>query len=170
MGITKIIFWLLAVVAFSGGIGIIASRKPVYSVFSLIVVFFALSGFFILMDARFIAVVNIVIYAGAISALILFAVMLMRGNRQVHFAREILLKLAGVITALTLMILFVAAFAHAEQNSISVRPGTNVGFAQNLGKVLFDKYIIPFELTGLLFLSAIAGIVITGKNERNIEN
>ncbi len=166
MGATKIIFWILATMALSGGVGVIASRRPVYSILSLIVVFFSLSGLYILMNAQFLAMVNIIVYAGAIMVLFLFVVMLMNLNQRVEPVKKILIKMAGVIAALTLMIVFVAAFAHAEQTGTPVRPGTNIGLVENLGKVLFDKYVIPFELSSVLFLSAVVGAVIIGKKDK----
>lgn len=165
MGTTQIIFWFLTVLALTGGIGVIASRKPVYSVLWLIVVFFALSGHYILLNAQFLAIVNIIVYAGAIMVLFLFVVMLMNLNQRTEPLKNIFMKLAGIIASLTLMIVFVAAFAHAEQNSIPVRPGTNVGLIENLGKALFNKYVVPFEISSVLFLSAMIGAVMIGKKD-----
>jgi len=169
MGATQIIFWFLSALAIAAAIGVIASRKPVYSVLSLIVVFFSLSGHYILLNAQFLAIVNIIVYAGAIMVLFLFVVMLMNLNQRTEPMKNVFMKLAGVISALTLMIVFVAAFAHADQNNIPVRPGTNVGLVESLGKALFDKYVIPFEISSVLFLSAMIGAVIIGKKDRQLK-
>lgn len=168
MGTTKIIFWILSVLALAGGVGVISSKKPVYSILSLIVVFFALSGHYILMNAQFLAVVNIIVYAGAIMVLFLFVVMLMNLNQKAEPMAKSFMKLAGVVASLTLMIVFVAAFSHAEQNNIGVRPGTNVGLVESLGKALFDTYVLPFEISSVLFLSAMIGAVIIGKKENEV--
>lgn len=169
MGSTQIVFWALSILALAGAIGVIASKKPIYSILSLIVVFFALSGHYILMNAQFLAIVNIIVYAGAIMVLFLFVVMLMNLNQKAEPIKNVFMKLAGVIAALTLMIVFVAAFAHAEQNNIPVRPGTIAGLVEHLGKALFSKYVVPFEVSSILFLSAMIGAIITGKKEKEIE-
>lgn len=169
MGATQIVFWLLSILTLAGAIGVIASKKPIYSILSLIVVFFALSGHYILMNAQFLAIVNIIVYAGAIMVLFLFVVMLMKLDQKAEPMKNVFMKLAGVITSLTLMIVFVAAFSHAEQNNIPVRPGTTVGLVENLGKALFNKYVVPFEVSSILFLSAMIGAIITGKKEKEIE-
>lgn len=168
MGATQIVFWALSILALAGAVGVIASKKPIYSILSLIVVFFALSGHYILMNAQFLAIVNIIVYAGAIMVLFLFVVMLMNLNQKAEPMKNIFMKLAGIISALTLMIVFVAAIAHAEQNNIPLRPGTNIGLVENLGKALFDKYVIPFEVSSILFLTAMIGAIITGKKEKEI--
>ncbi len=165
MGATQIAFWILAIISVAAAIGVIASRKPVYSILSLIVVFFTLSGQYILMNAQFLAIVNIIVYAGAIMVLFLFVVMLMNLNQQAEPMKNLYMKLAGVISSLTLLIVIIAAIAHAEQNTIQMRPGTPVGLVENLGKVLFNQYVIPFEISSVLFLSAMIGAVITGKKE-----
>lgn len=166
MGATQIIFWILSVFALAGGVGVIASRKPIYSILSLIVVFFMLSGHYILMNAQFLALVNIIVYAGAIMVLFLFVVMLMNLNQEAEPIKKTFVKLAGLISGLTLMIVFVAAFADAEQHATTVRPGTTVGLVENLGKALFEKYVIPFEISSVLFLSAMVGAVIIGKKDK----
>lgn len=170
MGTTQIIFWILAVMSVAAGIGVIASKKPVYSILSLIVVFFTLSGQYILMNAQFLAVVNIIVYAGAIMVLFLFVVMLMNLNQDAEPRKNIYMKLAGVVASLTLMIVIIAAVAHAEQNSIHMRPGTGVGLVEYLGMTLFNQYVIPFEISSILFLSAMIGAVITGKKETTKSN
>ena len=80
MEITQILFWFLSVLALVGAIGVISSKNPIYSVLWLIVVFFAISGHYVLMNAQFLAIVNIIVYAGAIMVLFLFVVMLMNLN------------------------------------------------------------------------------------------
>lgn len=166
MGTTQILFWILAVISVAAAVGVIASKKPVYSILSLIVVFFTLSGQYILMNAQFLAVVNIIVYAGAIMVLFLFVVMLMNLNQDTEPRKNIYMKLAGLVSALTLMIVIIAAVAHAEQNSIPLRPGTPVGLVEYLGKVLFNQYVVPFEISSVLFLSAMIGAVIIGKKEK----
>ena len=82
MNITQILFWLLSVMALFGALMVVVSKNPVYSVLWLIVVFFAISGHYLLLNAQFLAIVNIIVYAGAIMVLFLFVIMLMNLNKE----------------------------------------------------------------------------------------
>jgi NADH-quinone oxidoreductase subunit J len=75
------------------------------------------------------------------------------------------MKMAGIISGLTLMIVLVAAFSSAETQDVVMRPGTSVGLIENLGKALFNKYVIPFEISSILFLSAMVGSIVIGKKD-----
>src|SRR5258707_1931230 len=98
MGITQILFWFLSVVALFSALMVISSKNPVYSVLWLIVTFFSISGHYILLNAQFLAVVNIIVYAGAIMVLFLFVVMLMNLNVNLEPQKNKLLQFAGVIS------------------------------------------------------------------------
>ena len=164
MEITQILFWFLTVLAISGAIGVVASKNPIYSVLCLIIVFFAISGHYILMNAQFLAIVNIIVYAGAIMVLFLFVIMLMNLNADTEPVKNVYMKLAGLIAGLMLMIIFVAALSHTDTMTI-IRPGTSVGLTESLGQALFSKYVVPFEISSVLFLSAMIGAILIGKKD-----
>ena len=82
MSVTQILFWFLCVLAIGSAIMVVASKNPVHSILWLIVTFFAISGHYILLNAQFLAIVNIIVYAGAIMVLFLFVVMLMNLNAE----------------------------------------------------------------------------------------
>ena len=165
MEITQIVFWFLTILALIAAVGVVSSKNPIYSVLWLIVVFFAISGHYILMNAQFLAIVNIIVYAGAIMVLFLFVVMLMNLNSDAEPVKNVYMKMAGIISGLTLMIVLVAAFSSAETQDVVMRPGTSVGLIENLGKALFNKYVIPFEISSILFLSAMVGTLVIGKRD-----
>ena len=165
MEITKILFWFLTVLALSGAIGVVASKNPIYSVLSLIVVFFAISGHYVLMNAQFLAIVNIIVYAGAIMVLFLFVIMMINLNAETEPVKNIYMKMAGIISGLTLMIVLVAALSHSENATMVMKQGTGIGLTENLGKALFNDYVIPFEISSVLFLSAMVGAILIGKKE-----
>ncbi|HZW65365.1 MAG TPA: NADH-quinone oxidoreductase subunit J [Hanamia sp.] len=165
MEITKILFWFLTVLALSGAIGVVASKNPIYSVLSLIVVFFAISGHYVLMNAQFLAIVNIIVYAGAIMVLFLFVIMMINLNAETEPVKNIYMKMAGIISGLTLMIVLVAALSHSENATIVMKQGTGIGLTENLGKALFNDYVVPFEISSVLFLSAMVGAILIGKKE-----
>ena len=170
MDITEILFWFLSALTIGGAAGVVLSKNPVYSVLWLIVVFFAISGHYILMNAQFLAIVNIIVYAGAIMVRFLFVIMLMNLNADVEPAKNIYLKLAGVISGMCLLIVIVAALAGSTTIKIPLTKGTNVGLIKVLGMALFNEYVVPFEISSVLFLSAMVGAVVIGKNEKQIQN
>ena len=165
MEITQILFWFLSALALVGAVGVISSKNPIYSVLWLIVVFFAISGHYVLMNAQFLAIVNIIVYAGAIMVLFLFVVMLMNLNTDSEPIKNVYLKMAGVISGLALMIVLIAAISHSDTQNILIEKGTSIGLIENLGKTLFNHYIVPFEISSVLFLSAMVGAIVIGKKD-----
>src|ERR1035437_9669054 len=152
MEITQILFWFLSALAVVAAVGVVLSKSPIYSVLWLIVVFFSISGHYILMNAQFLAIVNIIVYAGAIMVLFLFVIMMMNLNAEAEPPKNIYMKMAGVISGLCLMIVLVAALSRpgGSGNTVIV-PGTDIGLIENLGKSLFNQYVIPFEISSVLF-------------------
>ena len=164
MDIYSILFWILSALAVGSALGVILSRNPVNSVMFLILTFFAISGHYILMNAQFLAVVNIIVYAGAIMVLFLFVIMLMNLNADVEPQKGQMVQLAGVISGGVLFLVVLAAIKTAKVESMETS-STNIGLINNLGKVLFTKYVLPFEISSVLFLSAMIGAVVIGKKE-----
>ena len=164
MNITQILFWVLSVVALFSAIMVVTSKNPVYSVLWLIITFFTISGHYILLNAQFLAIVNIIVYAGAIMVLFLFVIMLMNLNENTEPEKNKWLKLAGAVSGGSLLVVLVAALRHTEAGVAEVGKG-NIGLIQNLGNVLFRDYVVPFEISSILFLSAMVGAVVIGKRE-----
>lgn len=166
MNITQILFWFLSVVALFSALMLITSKNPVYSVLWLIVTFFAISGHYILLNAQFLAIVNIIVYAGAIMVLFLFVIMLMNLNKETEPQKNKWLKLAGAVSGGCLLLVLVAALKDTEAKDKLAEVNTgNIGLIKNLGKELFTKYVVPFEISSVLFLSAMVGAVVIGKKE-----
>ncbi|HEY2726543.1 MAG TPA: NADH-quinone oxidoreductase subunit J [Parafilimonas sp.] len=167
MTATEILFWFLSVLALFSALMVVVSKNPVHSVLWLIVVFFAISGHYILLNAQFLAIVNLIVYAGAIMVLFLFVIMLMNLNSSTEPQKNSLIKLAGVVAGcllLTVMISAVRSAGEISNNNATMNEG-DIGLIQNLGKVLFTDYVVPFELSSVLFLSAMVGAVVIGKKE-----
>ena len=143
---------------------VITRKNPVYSVLWLIITFIAISGHYILLNAQFLAVVNVIVYAGAIMVLFLFVIMLMNLDTNVEPQKNKWLQLAGVVAGGCLLLILVAALKGAETRTKTVEMGTGaIGLIQNLGLVLFKDYVLPFEVSSVLFLSAMVGAVVIGK-------
>lgn len=164
MEITEILFWFLSVLAVTGAAGVVLSKNPVYSVLWLIVVFFSISGHYVLMNAQFLSIVNIIVYAGAIMVLFLFVIM-QNLNVEVEPPKNIYLKAAGIIAGMCLMLVIVAALANSYDTKIPLAKGTDIGLIKRLGMALFNQYVIPFELSSVLFLSALVGSVVLSKKD-----
>jgi NADH-quinone oxidoreductase subunit J len=166
MGITPILFWVLSVVALFSALMVITSKNPVHSVIWLILVFFAISGHYLLLNAQFLAIVNIIVYAGAIMVLFLYVLMLMDLKKETEPQKNRWLKLAGAVAGGSLLLVLVAALKQVEigKNIVETRTG-DIGLIENLGKILFSEYVVPFEISSILFLSAMVGAVVIGKKE-----
>lgn len=165
MGITPILFWFLSAMALFSALMVITSRNPIYSVIWLILVFFAISGHYVLLNAQFLAVVNIIVYAGAIMVLFLYVLMLMDLKKETEPQKNRWLKIAGALAGGSLLLVLVAALKKVDMNTIAETRTGDIGLIENLGKVLFTDYVIPFEIASILFLSAMVGAVVIGKKE-----
>jgi len=167
MTATEILFWFLSALAFFSALMVLVSKNPVHSVLWLIVVFFAISGHYILLNAQFLAIVNLIVYAGAIMVLFLFVIMLMNLNISTEPQRNVLIKLAGIIAGGLLLVLFVSTVVSAGElkGKLATMNEGDIGLIQNLGKVLFTQYVVPFEISSILFLSAMVGAVVIGKKD-----
>lgn len=162
MNLYEVIFWVLTVIAISCALGVILSRNPVSSVLFLIATFFAVSGHYILMNAQFLAIVNIIVYAGAIMVLFLFVIMLMNLNADTEPQKNRLVQLAGVVSGGILFLVVLAALKSSTNNMMQ-QTATDIGLIKNLGMTLFTKFVLPFEIASVLFLSAMIGAVVLGK-------
>ena len=165
MNITTILFILLSAMAAGSAIMMLLNKNPVKSILWLIVVFFAISGHYVLLNAQFLAVVNIIVYAGAIMVLFLFVVMLMNLNADSEPAKNYRLHLIGVISGGSLLLVLVSALMKMDmQQPVQMKIG-DAGLIANLGRTLFTDYVVPFEISSVLFLSAMVGAVVIGKKD-----
>ncbi|MBR2648275.1 MAG: NADH-quinone oxidoreductase subunit J [Sediminibacterium sp.] len=167
MSTIQILFFFLSVLAIFSAIMVLISKNPVHSVLWLIAVFFAISGHYILLNAQFLAIVNLIVYAGAIMVLFLFVIMLMNLNADSEPRKHQWMKIAGVISGgcfLMVLISLVRQTVEITGKTALVKEG-NIGLIKNLGKVLFSDFVVPFEISSVLFLSAMVGAVVIGKKD-----
>lgn len=165
MSISEILFYVLSAVSLGSALMVISSRNPVYSVLWLIITFFSISGHYLLLNAQFLAVVNIIVYAGAIMVLFLYVLMLMDLKKEAEPQKNKWLKIAGAVAGGSLLLVLVAALRGADTRMAELNTG-NIGLIENLGKVLFTQYVVPFEIASILFLSAMVGAVVIGKRDK----
>ncbi|WP_420149962.1 NADH-quinone oxidoreductase subunit J [Spirosoma sp.] len=163
------LFLVLTVVTLFCAIGVVTARNPIYSVLSLIATFFCLSGHYVLLNAQFLAAVNIIVYAGAIMVLFLFTIMFLNLRKEDEESKTNLTKMASVVVGGLLMVMLITIFraksAQVPTVSANTQFNPNTGLVENLGNLLYSDYILPFELASVLFLVAMVGAVMLGKRE-----
>ncbi len=176
----QILFFIFGGISLIGAIAVISFRHPIYSALSLIVTFFSQAGLFVLLGAHFVAAVQVIVYAGAIMVLFLFVIMLL--NLGTLSAKGVMTgKLKGI--AIVLGILFAAQGIYIAAN---VFKDTEVGSPEaieraaaladnpietyDIGVLLFRDYLLPFEVTSLILLAALIGVIVLVKRENRVEN
>jgi len=165
MSTLEILFYALSAFALVSAVMVLTSKNPIHSVLWLILVFFAISGHYILLNAQFLAIVNIIVYAGAIMVLFLFVIMLINMKQDSEPQKKLLVKFIGVIAGgsfLSLLVALAKQTSQIEGKTVLLNEGT-IGLIHPLGKALFSDYVVPFEISSVLFLSAMVGAVIIGK-------
>ena len=165
------LFLFLAFVALLSALGVVLAKNPVHSVLFLILTFFTLSGHYLLLNAQFLAAVNIIVYAGAIMVLFLFVIMFLNLNEATEPQKPLLARVAATIAGGMLLLIMVAAMRNVEPGSYNAATfNSQVGMVDKLGLVLFQQYQLPFELASILLLAAMVGSVMLGKRETGERN
>jgi NADH-quinone oxidoreductase subunit J len=160
------LFYALTALTLFSAIWVVTTRNPIHSVLALIITFFCLSGHYILLNAQFLAAVNIIVYAGAIMVLFLFTIMFLNMRQDDEEAKTNLTKIAAMIVGGTLMVLLIRIFVAAQVSTFNpVTFDPNTGMVESLGKVLYSDYLLPFELASILLLVAMVGAVMLGRRE-----
>ncbi|MEW6322393.1 MAG: NADH-quinone oxidoreductase subunit J [Acidobacteriota bacterium] len=171
MGSDQLLFYAFGAVALAGSVLVIGQRNPVYSVLAIIVSFFGLSGLYVLLEAPFVAVVQIIIYAGAIMVLFLFVVMLLNVPREdaaewdrTHPLYRSGPMRAGAVLAVLLIGQLVWALSRTPgmAGGVADQPATASSVA-DVGRVLFTDYMFAFEVTSILIIAAMVGAVVLAR-------
>lgn len=167
IGMTEWVFYFFSALAISGALGTILSRKPMHSVIAVIITFFSLSGIYVLLNAQFLAVVNIIVYAGAIMVLFLFVIMFLNLRQESNELRNTAMVVASTVSGALLVLILVAVFRKAYIEPVNPALFSNeTGMIERLGSLLYTHYMLPFELVSVLFLVAISGAILIGKREK----
>ncbi|HLB44243.1 MAG TPA: NADH-quinone oxidoreductase subunit J [Candidatus Limnocylindrales bacterium] len=169
------LFYVFGTIAVLASLLVVAQRNPIHSVLLLIAAFGALSGLYVLLDAPFVAVIQIIVYAGAIMVLFLFVVMLLNAPREdvegrpeeagavpPPTARAGPLRLGGLL-AIVLAIELVWALSTAREARLGAESVSSVAA---IGRALFREYAFPFEVTSVLILVAMLGAVVLARPDR----
>lgn len=167
----QIIFTVLSFLTLFGAVGTVLSKNHVHSVIYLIFTFFTLSAHYILLNAQFLAAVNIIVYAGAIMVLFLFVIMFLNLKEDSNELKKNSTIIAAMIVAGTIGVILIATLKKMEVEKVNPYSyNSQTGMVETLGKLLYSDYILPFELISVLFLVAMAGAVMLAKREPGERN
>jgi NADH-quinone oxidoreductase subunit J len=160
-----VIFYITAALAILAALSVVAQHRPVYSALSLIVVLCSLAVVYLLLGAEFIAVIQVIVYAGAIMVLFVFVIMVLNADREIASQRSRMAHWLGA----PVVVAFLAGILVAIWNQFpaaGTRPAAAVRAGPAaIGHLLFRNYVLPFEVTSILILVAILGAVVLAKKE-----
>ncbi len=170
MTLGMILFVVLGLVAVLAAVGLLTSTNAVHAALFLVINFFCIALFYLGLSAPFLAMVQITVYAGAIMVLFLFVIMLLGAERVTPQSR---LRWQGPLAIVLVVALLVAAgftfFSPqigVKMNGLQPLGSPTFGDPHSVGLALFDSYLLPFEMTGLLLLVAMIGAVVLAKEEK----
>jgi NADH-quinone oxidoreductase subunit J len=163
-----VVFIILSILCIVSAANIILQRHPIHSALSLVLTFVGLAGIYIQMHAEFIAVMQIVVYTGAIMVLFVFVIMLLNAKAEENIPDKLTsLKYLGIpLVVLLVGMVGLKVFGSFSEESIQISIPVNVaGNTQAIGKLLYTQYALPFEVTSVLLLVAIVGAIVMAKKE-----
>lgn len=160
------LFLLFASIAVGCGINLVVQTHPISSALSLVGVMVSLAVLYLLLGAEFIAAAQIIVYAGAIMVLFVFVIMLLNAGAESPSAKSRMAKWLGI----PLLVVFLGLVSFLVRHILpDARPVTFGGFtggtAKDVGAALFTRYLLPFEVTSVLVLIAIAGAIVLARKE-----
>jgi len=159
------LFYIFAAVAILAGLSVVLQRTPVYSALSLIVVLCSLAVVYLLLGAEFLAVVQVIIYAGAIMVLFVLVIMLLNARQESPTDRSRIARIAGVpLLAVFVAEILVAVWGQFGNSASPAPHGFDAG-PRAVGELLFRNYVLPFEVTSVLILVAVLGAVVLAKKQ-----
>ena len=160
------IFYFVAFLSILFAVLVISAKNPVHSILYLILTFFTFTIQYILLNAQFLAIVNFIVYMGAILVLFLYTLMLINLNKDAEPVKSNMLKIAAVLGGGCFLVVIVASLKALGVSQPVVLQNPGLGLVKNLGKVLFNEFLLPFEVSSLLLLSAMVGAVLLATRDK----
>ncbi|MBO0746651.1 MAG: NADH-quinone oxidoreductase subunit J [Candidatus Dormibacteraeota bacterium] len=167
---TKVLFFIAAIGALGGAIGVVTLRNPFYSVLALVFHLVSLAALFLLLWAQFVAAAQVIVYAGAVMVLYVFVVAYVGGGEEL--AGGTALRILGPLFALALAVELCIAMLGSALKGISTKGATlahGFGSPSHIGTLFLTKYLLPFEVASLLLLVAAVGAVVLARRRRGLE-
>jgi|SRR5208283_1617304 len=162
----KYIFFGLSGLAIFSALMMLVTKNPIHCLLYLILCFFAIAGHYLVLNAQFLAMVHIIVYAGAIMVLFLFTLMLLNLNLSNELRKPLVVRIVAVTSGGLLLITLIALLKGLDVGMKTQVTTTQIGMGKNIGNVLFNEYMFPFEAASLLFLSAMVGAVMMVTKEK----
>ena len=165
--LSPLFFWFFAGLMLLGGLSVILNRSPIASALSLVVTIIAMAGLFVLLHAFFLAAIQVIVYAGAVMVLFLFIIMLLDLKAEERRHIKPFGLAAGGLVGLFFACQFFRVLHQTEAGTrpIASLPPAAADDIPAIGTLLFSKYILPFEVTSILLLVAMVGVVLLSKKE-----
>ncbi len=166
MSVEIAVFLLIAALAVASAVLMITRPNPVKGVLFLIVNFFCLAVLYLVLQAQFIAVIQIIVYAGAIMVLFLFVIMLLNlGDEKLLADRKTYRRMLGLIVAVVVLgEIAIGLGLRSDLLPVTLHPGSaEMGTVEGIGKALYTTYLFPFEVTSMLLLAAMVGVIVLAK-------
>ncbi len=166
--IHKVLFIYFAAAIISLSLLVISRKNVVHSILYMLILFFHIAGLYLFLNAEFLAMIQIIVYAGAILVLFLFVIMLLNLRHEITEERYIGEWPAGITIALSLLIVFLITTGSihlGEKGSWSIDEVNRTTHTMAIGKVLYTEYLFPFEIASLILLIAIIGAVVLAKRK-----
>ena len=160
------IFYFIAFLSILFSVLVISAKNPVHSILYLILTFFTFTIQYILLNAQFVAIVNFIVYMGAILVLFLYTLMLINLNKDSEPVKSNLVKMAAVLGGGCLLVVIVASLKAVGVSQPVLLKDPGLGLVKNLGKILFNEFLLPFEVSSLLLLSAMVGAVLLATKDK----
>jgi len=157
------IFLVLAAIAIAGAVNLILQRHPIHSALSLVVVMAALAGLYLLLDAEFVAAIQVIVYAGAIMVLFIFVIMLLNAGVEERTNLSHVAHYAGI--PLATLLLLALTYRVARASAPLVAQPTPANATRQLSVLLFENFAFPFELTSILILIGMVGALVLAKRD-----
>jgi NADH-quinone oxidoreductase subunit J len=171
--VAETLFYLLAALAIAFAIGVVRARMPMFSVLSLLGTFFCLAAIYLLAGFPFLALTQLLVYAGAIMVLFLFVIMLLNLGDAAELERHAGLSLSGrrlfvggAAAALLALVGLVAANVDTAFSMEALGGERALDDLPTLARLLFSRYVLPFEAASLLLLATMVGVIVLAKRER----
>ena len=161
----QFLFFFIALVAVASAVYFVFAKNPLYAILSLIVTFFSIAALYVLLNAQFLGIVQIIVYAGAIMVLFLYVLMMLNLNAKDESKKHNLLKFTGIISAGIIFVGMIGDYKGVAMTNATTNVDSQIGLTKNLGKLLFNEYVLPFELASILILAGIVSAVLIGKKD-----
>lgn len=158
-------FYIVGGIAVLGAFFFVFAKNALYAILSLIVTMFSIAGLYILLNAQFLGIVQIIVYAGAIMVLFLYILMMLNLSKEEEKKKVAWRTILAAVSGGLVMVGLLGLVKAQNLNLVNISASAEVGLTKNLGRLLFNEYVLPFEIASVLILSGIVGAVFIGKKD-----